>query len=506
KPQREVQRLVPTALGFFSVAPRGDLAGLVIKGPDVILPGDTAPFILNGYDTHYNPLPVDQGKVKWSLVSGPGLLEKNVFTPSGGGSSVVSASFGGLKSTKSVRVLGAEDFSKLTVEPSAIAVKPGESVDIKVNAVGKDNKVYTLSAKNYSVTADPKLGLFKDGSFKASGSAPAGEIKINFSGLSTTVPVTVASGDQSVYRYTPGQAGVLTLGGLSLRFTGKALSDPAIITASCGGELSGPIPSRFKPVSTARIQASNVQTAGLADPVTIMWKYQPEEGGRAAVIQLIGGTWQELPSRIDEEENRVICRTWELGPVALVRDEQSPARFSDTSGHWAAEAISRLSAEGIVSGYPENTFAPARQITRAEFIVLLCKALGWQPVQGDPGFRDKGVIPAWAVGYVMAAANKGALSGYEDQTFRPSNPVTRSEIAAMTGKALSLPPAEKIQVEKVFADGKAIDPWAVSPVSGVFTAGIMKGDNENKFRARDRATRAEGAVLIDNILNYLFKH
>ncbi len=435
--------------------------------------------------------------------SGPGSFEKNVLVAEGSGSPVISASFGGFKSTRPVLVLGKEDFREIAVEPSPIVVQPGESVSIKVSAVSKANKVYTLSAANYTATVDRTLGMFKDGSFQASGGPAAGELKVRFADLVASVPVTVRSGNQAVYSFSPGQPGVLALGGLSVRFTGDSFARPATITATSGGEFA-PVPARYSSISTVRLQALDTEAAALAQPATVVWRYQPEDEGRVAVLLFTGGAWQELPSKVNDEENKITCRTWELGPLALVRDRQPPAGFNDVSGHWAAEAVTRLSAEGIISGYPGNTFAPSRQITRAEFVVLLCRALGWQPLQGECGFKDSGSIPAWARGYVLAAANKGAVAGYEDNRFLPSNLVTRSEMAAMAGKALSLPQAENIRLEKVFADGQAVASWAAGPVASVYVAGIMRGDNENKFRARDRATRAESAVLIDNILNYLF--
>lgn len=375
-PQRDVQRFVPTALGFFTAAPRGKLFGLAIKAPDKVFPGDSVTLAANGYDSYFNPYTVTQGSVSWKVSSGPGAFAKNVFTARDSGTSVVLASLGAVQATRTIRVMGAEDLKKIIVEPSSVVVKPGKTFDLKVSAVALDGTVYSLTPNNYTVSVVPGLGSFENGTFKASGTPAAGEIKVSFGYMSVAVPVTV-------------------------------------------------------------------------------------------------------------------------------KDDPPLSGFRDLSGHWAAGAVSRLSSAGVVSGYPGNTFGPDRQITRAEFVVMLCKSMGWQPAQEGVPFRDGGAIPGWAGGYILAAAGKGVVSGYEDKTFRPSNQVTRSEMAAMISRALSLPPAGDIDLAGVFADGRAIPSWAVVPVSRAYVSGIMKGDSDKKFRPGDKATRAESAVLIDNAVNYL---
>lgn len=504
KPQRDTQRFVPTALGFFSSAPRGNISGIIIKGPDAMLPGDSFPFRITGYDSNYNPIAVEQEKVSWLLSGGPGTLEKNLFTSRVRGNATLSASYGGIQRTKTVKVLGGEDFKQISSDPSPIIIRPGKTVDIKIRAIG-DGTVYDLSPSNYSALVDSSLGILENGTFKASGTPGSGGLKIFFDSLTLTIPVTVEAEDRPVYRFSPGRPGGLTLGGLGMAFGGNAFKTPVTLTASYGGELTAPIPVRYKSLSAVRVQVGEGSPPVLESPATVTWKYQPEGKGRMTIIQLTGGAWKELPSRVIESENRVVSRTWELGPLALVRDENTPAGFSDMPGHWAQDAVSRLSAGGIVSGYPGNKFDPARQVTRAEFAVLFCKAMGWQPVQGELNLNDKGAIPEWSRGYVFTAVSRGVVSGYEDQTFRPSRPLTRAEMASMIYKALSLSPAENVRADKAFADGGAIDSWAVNPVSAVFAVGLMKGDNENKFRAGDRATRAESAVLLDNVLNYLLR-
>ncbi len=503
RPLKDTQRAVPTAVGFFSSAPRGSLAGLVLKGPKAVFPGDVVSFTLKGYDSHYNPLPVTPERVRWTLVSGPGTLAGNVFTAGGGGEAVIEAESGGLRAAVSIKVLGPRDLKKITVEPRSISVSPGGKVNLTVNAVGRDDTVYTLSPRNYTAAADPLLGRLEDGVFMAAGTPAAGEIKISCGELSVAIPVVVKRDDQAVAKISPGRPGSLALGELTVGFPGGAFGRPVTVLASYGGELFSPVPSRYKSVSTVTLEVLGADPGALAEPAAVTWKFQPAQGGRVAVLQLLKGRWQEIPSRLAEEENLVSCRIWELAPLALVRDEQPPPVFADLAGHWAAGPVSRLAAAGIVSGYPGNKFDPSRKITRAELVVMICRALGWQPAGGEGEFRDNAEIPAWSRGYVLAAAGRGVVSGYGDGTFRPSKEVSRSEMAAMIHRALSLPAGEGVRPAGVFTDGAAVPAWARDPVAAVYAAGIMKGDNDGKFRPADGASRAESAATIVRVLDYL---
>jgi len=508
KPQKEPLRPVPTALAFFSTAPRGSLAGLMIKCPDQVFPGDSVAVTVNGYDSHYNPYPLAGEKVSLSLDSGPGKIQGGLLTAAAPGLVNISAGLSGVRAAKTVQVLGRGDLLRISADPASITVKPGGIANLKITATDGNGVVYVLSAKNYTVSLDPGLGRLENGVFSAPDTPVAGKIRFALGDYDVLVPVTVRPEDQAGYQYNPGQQGTLTLGGMTLSFTGKSFDSPVTVSARFGGELAGPLPGRYKSVSSVVLQPQADGPAALNDPALLNWKFPSGEGGRVAVVQLLDGAWREIPSRLDGKDNSVTCRIWQLAPLALVRDAQDPPRFSDLAGPWAwaAAPVSRLAAAGVVSGYPGNIYDPARKISRAEFLVLLGRTMGWQPLQGEINFKDAAGVPAWARGYLLAAVKRGIISGYaEDRTLRPSGQVTRAEMAAMTAKALALTAGVQTGPASVFADSGSIPRWAEDPVAAVFAAGIMKGDNENRFRPGDRATRAESAAMLDKALNHLLK-
>ena len=107
----------------------------------------------------------------------------------------------------------------------------------------------------------------------------------------------------------------------------------------------------------------------------------------------------------------------------------------DIEGYWAEEAISALIDEGIISGYPDGTFKPENPVTRGEFAKMVAKAF---PIRaaGEPMFSD--IEDNWAKAYIAALTESGVVSGYPDGTFRPSKEISRAEMTHMLISAINL--------------------------------------------------------------------
>jgi len=120
------------------------------------------------------------------------------------------------------------------------------------------------------------------------------------------------------------------------------------------------------------------------------------------------------------------------------------ADFSDSEliPDWASSAISELTQEGILSGNSDGTFAPSRQMNRAEFCKVLVNATGVQkylPLESD--FPDV-QRDDWFFDYVETAKHYGWIDGYPDGTFLPGNKINRAEAAKILANAFELSVAE----------------------------------------------------------------
>lgn len=101
---------------------------------------------------------------------------------------------------------------------------------------------------------------------------------------------------------------------------------------------------------------------------------------------------------------------------------------------WYRDYVCRLADNGCISGYDNGTFKPENPITRAEFAVIIGKFVGMEP-ETLSKFSD---VPSthWAAKYIDPMALNGLLEGYDDGTFKPDNTITRAEAVTMINKAL----------------------------------------------------------------------
>lgn len=111
----------------------------------------------------------------------------------------------------------------------------------------------------------------------------------------------------------------------------------------------------------------------------------------------------------------------------------------DVVGTEYEKAVARLVAFGVLDGYKDGTYRPEQDVTRAEFAKILVEALGIgkaaEAAKGKVTFKD---VPAshWASGYVNTASGEGLLKGFPDGTFKPEDQVTYAEALTMLVRAV----------------------------------------------------------------------
>lgn len=116
------------------------------------------------------------------------------------------------------------------------------------------------------------------------------------------------------------------------------------------------------------------------------------------------------------------------------RDVQGKSAFTDVpEGMWCYEAVSALKALDIMLGVTEERFEPDRPITRAELVVTAVRFTEHR--RGTASFTDVAETD-WYYPEISAAAARGWIGGYEDGTFRPNNPITRAQAAAVINRLL----------------------------------------------------------------------
>ncbi|EFA68785.1 glycoside hydrolase family 10 protein [Cylindrospermopsis raciborskii] len=115
-------------------------------------------------------------------------------------------------------------------------------------------------------------------------------------------------------------------------------------------------------------------------------------------------------------------------------------------------------------------------------------------VSNTTSFRD--IENHWASLFIRALAERRILNGYLDGTFRPDNPVSRGEFAAMMGAIINLPVKREYITFKDVPDNY----WARNAIRRVYETGVMTGYPDQTFRPNDRVSRADVLVVIVNAL------
>ena len=103
---------------------------------------------------------------------------------------------------------------------------------------------------------------------------------------------------------------------------------------------------------------------------------------------------------------------------------------------WYNTAISTMDNGGFVAGYPDGYFRPNQSITRAEMTALVVRFMGYGHLTNVSGSTFSDAEGHWAQDAITVASRRGWVTGFEDGTFRPNQPITRAETAALVNRML----------------------------------------------------------------------
>jgi hypothetical protein len=196
----------------------------------------------------------------------------------------------------------------------------------------------------------------------------------------------------------------------------------------------------------------------------------------------------------------VTFSTTSLGRYAVAYVNRT---FNDLKSHtWAKHQIQVLASKGIINGTSETTFTPQAFITRADFMVLLVKALDLNAVV-DSNFAD---VPSDAYYYnpIGIAKKLGITTGVGDNLYNPKAQITRQDMMVLITRALMV--SGKISSEGTadviasYTDKDQIASYAVTGVATLVKEGIVVGSN-NIINPKGNASRAELAAIVYKIYN-----
>ncbi|QLE54683.1 S-layer homology domain-containing protein [Nostoc sp. TCL26-01] len=179
-----------------------------------------------------------------------------------------------------------------------------------------------------------------------------------------------------------------------------------------------------------------------------------------------------------------------------------PIAFNDIPANfWASRFINALSSRKIIKGFKDYSFRPNQPVSRAEFAAILQQAFNPELTKSTTSLKD---IPPkfWATPAINHAVSARFLSGYPNKTFKPQQNITRSQALVALVSGLNLkPPTTPNQTLSKYKDAKNIPKYAVSKLATASANGlIVNHPNPQILAPNQPATRAEVAVMIHQAL------
>lgn len=260
------------------------------------------------------------------------------------------------------------------------------------------------------------------------------------------------------------------------------------------------LPSDASPVSNAYhigLTTDLLRPAQLTLPVSgKAYLYYYDESLNALVY--LGG-------EMSEDNKSITANIYRPGTYIAVYNPTQPIFDDLKADYWGYNYIYALSYLGIINGYEDSgkcNYRSEGKITRAEFVKLLVTAQKLNISEAedlDISFADNKDIPDWALPYIKVAVMNGLINGKKiggKNYFAAGDYINREEIAAIIGRTLGIEAGEDI----TFSDYVSISTWAQKEVDKLIRLGIINGYDDNTFRPRNNASRAESASMIYKLL------
>ena len=164
---------------------------------------------------------------------------------------------------------------------------------------------------------------------------------------------------------------------------------------------------------------------------------------------------------------------------------------------WYKDAVQYAYENGLMTGVSANEFAPDATTTRGMIVSMLARLEGVESAN-DAGFAD--VSDEWYATAVNWAASVGVVNGYEDNTFRPNDAITREQLAAILMNYASYKGEDVSARADLSAYTDQPSAWAEETMSWAVAEGLITGVTNDELQPQGNATRAQVAAILQRFL------
>ncbi|MCT7982967.1 DUF1565 domain-containing protein [Laspinema sp. A4] len=183
-----------------------------------------------------------------------------------------------------------------------------------------------------------------------------------------------------------------------------------------------------------------------------------------------------------------------IGSINFVPGDVQIA-FQDVEGHWAQAYISALTKKGIIAGFPDGTFKPNEPVTRAQFAAIVTKAFAPAAQRQGMAFRDV-TSSFWGADAISVAYRGGFLAGYPEGVFRPNQEIPKVQAIVALVSGLGLRTNDTASLSR-YNDAAQIPDYALTAVAGATENQLVVNYPQiGQFNPNREATRAEVAAFV----------
>ena len=173
--------------------------------------------------------------------------------------------------------------------------------------------------------------------------------------------------------------------------------------------------------------------------------------------------------------------------------------FTDVpANHWAVATIQYVYDNGLMTGISANEFAPEATTTRAMIVSMLARLENVTSAE-SAGFADVS-DGDWYATAVNWAASVGVVNGYEDNTFRPNQPITREQLAAILMNYASYKGEDVSARADLSNYTDQPSAWATETMQWAVAEGLISGVTADQLQPQRNATRAQVAAILERFL------
>ena len=194
--------------------------------------------------------------------------------------------------------------------------------------------------------------------------------------------------------------------------------------------------------------------------------------------------------------NVTLNRALRAGEVITVEAKEAGrvARITNYTVGGQVVSTEKVSQPAYIAGFPDGTFKPGKEVTRAEAVRMFVKLVNnGAELPKNPTTSFKDANNAWYSDEINYAVAKGFIKGYSDGTFKPNQAITRAEFAQMISTFVK----NGYPGTGSFKDVKGH--WASDAISALYGNKNIKGYGDGTFKPDQKLTRAEAVTILNSV-------